>query len=84
MTRPIQQSVTLEAAPGELFDTFRDSKKHSAVDFRMCLAAPAAHHGLNDETDHGEETQGDEDSDSRATGRSCRALRHNSVKRKPH
>lgn len=31
MTRPIQQSVTLHAAPRELFNTFLDSKKHTAL-----------------------------------------------------
>ena len=31
MIRPIQQSVTLSASPAELFDTFLDSKKHSAI-----------------------------------------------------
>ena len=31
MTRPIQQSVTLNAAPRELFSTFLDSRKHAAV-----------------------------------------------------
>ena len=31
MTRAIQQSVTLKASPEELYETFLDSKKHSAV-----------------------------------------------------
>ena len=31
MTRPIQQSVILKAAPRELFNTFLDSKKHAAL-----------------------------------------------------
>jgi activator of HSP90 ATPase len=31
MTRPIQQSVTLNAAPSELFNTFLDSKKHKVL-----------------------------------------------------
>jgi activator of HSP90 ATPase len=31
MTRPIQQSVTVNAAPRELFNTFLDSKKHTAL-----------------------------------------------------
>src|SRR5438874_1506680 len=31
MTNVIQQSVTLNASPGELFRTFLDSKRHSAV-----------------------------------------------------
>ena len=31
MRRPIQQSVTLKAAPRKLFDTFLDSKKHTAL-----------------------------------------------------
>ncbi|HEV3220404.1 MAG TPA: SRPBCC domain-containing protein [Candidatus Acidoferrales bacterium] len=31
MTRAIQQSVVLRASPEELFHTFLDSKKHSAV-----------------------------------------------------
>lgn len=31
MTRPIQQSVTLNAGPRELFSTFLDSTKHAAV-----------------------------------------------------
>jgi activator of HSP90 ATPase len=31
MTRAIQQSVVLKAAPQELFETFLDSKKHSAA-----------------------------------------------------
>ena len=31
MIRPIQQAVTLSASPAELFDTFLDSKQHSAV-----------------------------------------------------
>jgi activator of HSP90 ATPase len=31
MTRAIQQSVVLKASPEELFDTFLDSKKHSAA-----------------------------------------------------
>src|SRR5260221_321891 len=31
MTRPIQQSLTLNAAPRELFNTFLDSKKHAAL-----------------------------------------------------
>jgi hypothetical protein len=31
MTRAIQQYIILKASPEELFDTFLDSKKHSAV-----------------------------------------------------
>jgi activator of HSP90 ATPase len=31
MTRPIQQSVTLSTVPRELFNTFLDSKKHTAL-----------------------------------------------------
>jgi activator of HSP90 ATPase len=31
MTRTIQQSVRLGAPPGELFDTYLDSQKHSAA-----------------------------------------------------
>ena len=31
MTRPIRQSVTLNASPEELYETFLDSKKHAAV-----------------------------------------------------
>ena len=31
MTGPIQQSVILKAAPRELFNTFLDSKKHTAL-----------------------------------------------------
>ena len=31
MTRAIQQSVTLNAGPRELFNTFLDSKKHTAL-----------------------------------------------------
>lgn len=31
MTRTIQQSVEFSASPDELFDTFLDSKKHSAA-----------------------------------------------------
>ena len=31
MTRAIQQSVTLNASPAELYEAFLDSKKHSAV-----------------------------------------------------
>jgi activator of HSP90 ATPase len=31
MMPPIRQSVVLKASPGELFDTFLDSKKHSAM-----------------------------------------------------
>jgi activator of HSP90 ATPase len=31
MTRPIQQSVTMNAAPRALFSTFLDSKKHTAL-----------------------------------------------------
>jgi activator of HSP90 ATPase len=31
MTRAIQQSVVLKATPQELFETFLDSKKHSAA-----------------------------------------------------
>jgi activator of HSP90 ATPase len=31
MTRTIPQSVTLNASPEELFETFLDSKKHAAV-----------------------------------------------------
>lgn len=31
MAKPIVQSVRFKASPGELFDTFLDSKKHTAV-----------------------------------------------------
>ena len=31
MTRPIRQSVTLNASPEELYETFLDSRKHAAV-----------------------------------------------------
>lgn len=31
MTPPIWQSVTLNASPEELYETFLDSKKHAAV-----------------------------------------------------
>ena len=31
MTRPNQQSITLNAAPPELFSTFLESRKHAAV-----------------------------------------------------
>ena len=31
MTRPIRRSVTLNASPEELYETFLDSKKHAAV-----------------------------------------------------
>ncbi len=31
MTPPIQQSIVLKAPPEELFDTFLDSRKHSAA-----------------------------------------------------
>jgi len=31
MTRPIRQSVTLNASPEELYETFLDSKGHAAV-----------------------------------------------------
>jgi activator of HSP90 ATPase len=31
MTKPIVQSVTFKASPGDLFEIFTDSKKHSAA-----------------------------------------------------